>query len=51
MERLEATKESDGYDTAINVIGGLRDCSVILRAIEAHFSQSDSIERAYRTTQ
>jgi len=31
----------DNYDTTINVIGGLRDCDVIYRAIESHFSKKD----------
>lgn len=32
------------YDTAINVIGGLRDCSVIFKAIDSHLSESDSLK-------
>ncbi len=32
------------YDTAINVIGGLRDFNVIFKAIDSHFSQTDSFE-------
>jgi len=32
------------YDTAINVIGGLRDCSVIFKAIDSYFNQSDSLK-------
>lgn len=32
------------YDTAINVIGGLKDCNVIIKAINSHFSQSDSLK-------
>lgn len=32
------------YNTAINVIGGLRDCSVIFKAINSYFSQSDSLK-------
>ncbi len=31
------------YDTSINIIGGLRDCSVIDKAIEAHFNDKDSL--------
>ncbi|NLG18374.1 MAG: DUF1819 family protein, partial [Fibrobacter sp.] len=34
----------DSYNTAINVIGGLKDCSVIFKAIDSHFSQSDSLK-------
>ena len=44
MKRLNNPTEIDDYDTAINVIGGLRDCSVIFKAIDAHFSQSDSVK-------
>jgi len=32
------------YDTAINVIGGLRDCSVIFKAIDSHLSETDSLK-------
>lgn len=42
MNSEEKTAKMTEYDTAINVIGGLRDCSVIFRAFEAHFSQVDS---------
>lgn len=35
MNILESNK-SEIYNTAINVIGGLKDCSVIFKAIEAH---------------
>lgn len=31
------------YNTAINVIGGLKDCRVIFKAIDSHFSQSNSL--------
>lgn len=44
MAQLNDTNESNGYDTAINVIGGLRDCSAIFKAIDAHFSPSDSLK-------
>lgn len=44
MERLNNTTEHGVYNTAINVIGGLRDCNVIFKAIDSHFSQSDSIK-------
>jgi len=44
MERQNNTAELGAYNTAINVIGGLRDCSVIFKAIESHFSQSDSLK-------
>lgn len=32
------------YDTTINVIGGLRDLGVIYKAINAHFSNGDSLK-------
>ncbi len=32
------------YDTTINVIGGLRDCGVIFKAIESHFSHEDTLK-------
>ena len=41
-ESNNATNLGD-YDTTINVIGGLRDCSVIYKAIESYFSEDDSI--------
>lgn len=44
MERLYSTTELGTYNTAINVIGGLRDCNVIFKAIDSHFSQSDSFK-------
>lgn len=44
MEPLNKTTELGLYDTAINVIGGLRDCSVLIMAIESHFSQSDNLK-------
>lgn len=43
MEDMNKAAELDRYDTAINIIGGLRDCNVIFRAIESHFNQSDSL--------
>lgn len=44
MEQLNNTTELGAYNTAINVIGGLRDCCVIFKAIDSHFSQSDSLK-------
>ncbi len=44
MERPNNKAELGAYNTAINVIGGLRDCSVIFKAINSHFSQSDSLK-------
>lgn len=43
MEHLNNTIELGVYDTAINVIGGLKDSSVIFKALESHFSQTDSL--------
>jgi hypothetical protein len=34
---------SSDYDTSINVIGGLQDLSAIYKAIEAYFSESDTV--------
>ena len=44
MEQLDNTTELGVYNTAINVIGGLRDCGVIFKAINSYFSQSDSLK-------
>lgn len=44
MVRLNNTTELGNYNTAINIIGGLRDCNAILKAIDSHFSQSDSMK-------
>lgn len=44
MEPLNNTTKLGVYDTAINVIGGLKDCSVLIKAIESHFSQSDTLK-------
>lgn len=44
MEDFNNTIDLGVYDTAINVIGGLRDSSVIFKAIQSHFSQSDSLK-------
>lgn len=43
MELLNNTTELGVYDTAINVIGGLKDWSVIIKAVDSHFSQSDTL--------
>lgn len=45
MEPLDNNARSDSYDTAINVIGGLRDCSVIFKAMDSHFSESDTLKK------
>lgn len=46
MKRLISNNltEFSEYNTAINIIGGLRDCSVLCKAIYSHFSQSDSLD-------
>lgn len=44
MEPLNNALENVVYDTAINVIGGLKDCSVLIKAIESHFSESDTLK-------
>lgn len=38
------TNKIGDYDTTINVIGGLKDCGVIYKAINAHFSNEDSFK-------
>lgn len=43
MAELENIKHSGQYNTAINIIGGLKDASVIFKAIDSHFNQSDSL--------
>ena len=44
MRRSNNTTDLGEYNTAINVIGGLKDCSVIFKAINAHFNLSDSVK-------
>ena len=44
MKQPNNTTDLGTYNTAINVIGGLKDCSVISKAIDSHFSQSDSLK-------
>lgn len=44
MDLLNNSTELGAYNTAINVIGGLKDCSVIIKAIDSHFSQSDTLK-------
>lgn len=45
MVELEHTNHSKQYNTAINIIGGLKDASVIFKAIDSHFNQSDSLNK------
>lgn len=48
MERANITTDRDfgayNRNTAINVIGGLKVCRVIFKAIDSQFSQSDSLK-------
>ena len=44
MEQLTNTADIDTYNTAINIIGGLKDFNVIYKAIESDFSLSDSLK-------
>ena len=44
MDELKYTNRPDSYDTTINVIGGLRDCDIIIKAINSNFSPDDSFE-------
>ncbi len=37
MENSDKIAKLDKYDTTVNVIGGLRDCSTILKAIDSYF--------------
>lgn len=43
MEESKNITEPGSYDTTINVIGGLKDCNIIYKAIDSYFSQDDSI--------
>ena len=43
MFELSNTNKLGNYDTSINVIGGLRDISVIYKAIESHFNEKDTL--------
>lgn len=42
MQNHQHTLALNGYDTNINIIGGLKDCSVIFKAINSYFNHSDS---------
>lgn len=44
MGLFDNTAVPGEYNTAINVIGGLRDSSLIFKAIGTYFSQSDSLK-------
>ena len=45
MDRFNKTEELGKYDTAINIIGSLKDVSVVFKAITAHFNSSDSVDK------
>ncbi len=45
MEPLDNSARLDLYDTSINIIGGLKDCSVIFKAMDSHFSESDTLKK------
>jgi len=44
MEPLNNTTELGAYDTAINVIGGLKDCNILIKVLDSHFNQSDTLK-------
>jgi len=48
MNRVNGITELDNYNTAINVIGGLRDSSIIIKAVDYHFNQPDSLEELFK---
>jgi len=43
MTKSNHSTISDNYDTTINIIGGLKDCDVIYKAIDAYFDKDDSV--------
>ncbi len=43
MTELNDIKDIASYDTAINIIGGLKDCDVIYKAIDSFFKEEDSL--------
>lgn len=49
MTEIEGIEHSNQYNTAINVIGGLKDATVIFKAIKAYFDQSDSLSELVKT--
>jgi len=44
MTELTTTTHPDDYDTTINIIGGLRNCGNIYKAIESHFNEADTLQ-------
>jgi hypothetical protein len=45
MTELKSKNKYVTYDTSINIIGGLKDSSVIYKAIQSHFHDEDSISQ------
>lgn len=45
MEILNNSIDTNTYNTAINVIGGLKDYTVILKSIDSYFSEYDSLDK------
>lgn len=48
MGQVNETKELGLYNTAINVIGSLRDSGIIIKAISSYFDQGDSTEELFK---
>lgn len=48
MEQINEKKELGAYNTAINVIGSLRDSGIIIKAISSYFDQADSTEEFFK---
>lgn len=44
MEHINNNREPGIYDTAINIIGSVKDSNYLIMAIESHFSQVDTLE-------
>lgn len=44
MKKAQPKTLHNDYDTTINIIGGLKDCSIISKAIVAYFSEVDSVQ-------
>jgi len=44
MTEFTSTIQQNDYDTTINIIGGLRDCNIIYKAIESHFNDADTLQ-------
>lgn len=47
MVDLNYIHNQGSYNTAINVIGGLRDSSIIFKAIDSYFSQTNSLKELF----